>query len=78
MYHSTKYTVLTEIDDRRETFADFYTNRKTSSAARQTHSEEARDTANDVSADKDTTNPQTSNNLQQKIAQAEVIIVYTR
>ncbi len=49
----TKYTVLTEIDDRRETFADFYTNRKTSSAARQTRSEEARDTANDVPANKD-------------------------
>ena len=36
-------------------FADFYTNR-TSSAARQTHSEEAQVSANGVRADKDTAN----------------------
>lgn len=45
------YTVLTEIDDRRETFADFYTNKKASPAARKTHSEEARDNAVDANSD---------------------------
>ena len=43
------YTVLTEVDSRREVFADFYTNKKTSTAARSTHSEDARDTAVNVS-----------------------------
>jgi hypothetical protein len=40
--NGTKYTVLTEINHSREELADFYTNRKASSSARRTHSEEAR------------------------------------
>ena len=53
--NGVEYTVITESDKRREVFADFYTNR-TSSAARQTHSEEAQVSANGVRADKDTAN----------------------
>ena len=41
--NGTEYTVLTEVDSRREAFADFYTNKKTSQPARKTRSEEARD-----------------------------------
>lgn len=49
----TRYTVLTEIDGRRQTFADFYTNKKASPSARKTRSEEARDTdTGDVSGAK--------------------------
>ena len=51
-----EYTVLTEIDSRREAFANFYTNKKASSAARKTRSEEARDTADDASEDKGSDN----------------------
>ena len=40
--NGTIYTVVTERTHNREEFADFYTNKKGSSAARQTHSEEAR------------------------------------
>ncbi len=48
--NGTEYTVLTEVDSRREAFADFYTNKKTSQSARKTRSEEARDIDNsDVS-----------------------------
>ena len=58
--NGVEYTVLTEVDSRREAFANFYTNRKTSSAARKTRSEEARDTADDAFADKGNNNSSTS------------------
>lgn len=55
--NGVKYKVLTEIDARREVFANFFTNRRASSAARKTRSEEARDTADDAQlADKVTAN----------------------
>ncbi|MBR1387289.1 MAG: hypothetical protein IJ553_02635 [Alloprevotella sp.] len=38
-----RYTILTEKKGDKETFWDFYTNKKTSQPARKTHSEEARD-----------------------------------
>ena len=48
-----RYTVLTEVRGGKETFNDFYTNRKTSLSARKTRSEEARDIDNsDVSGAK--------------------------
>ena len=55
----TTYTVVTEVDERREVFADFYTNRKTPSAARKTRSEEARALPDSVSDGKDTINSET-------------------
>lgn len=55
--NGVRYKVLTEIDARREVFANFFTNRRASSAARKTRSEEARDTADDAQlADKVTAN----------------------
>ena len=50
----TRKTVLTEVDNHgHENFADFYTNRKASTAARKTHSEEAQtDTGNALSGAK--------------------------
>ena len=48
-----RYTVLTGVRGGKETFNDFYTNRKTSLSARKTRSEEARDIDNsDVSGAK--------------------------
>lgn len=43
-----RYKVLTEIDARREVFANFFTNSRASSAARKTRSEEARDTTDNA------------------------------
>lgn len=54
--NGVEYTVITENNKGREEFANFYTNRKASSAARKTRSEEARDTADDASEDKGSDN----------------------
>lgn len=48
----TTYTVLTENKHGREEFADFYTNKKGSTAARSTHSEEARGNTDESSGTK--------------------------
>ena len=68
--NGVEYTVLTEIDSRREAFANFYTNRKASSAARKTRSEEARDIADDASADKGSDN---SSNTQEEDARFRTV-----
>ena len=53
--NGTTYTVVTELNKGREEFADFYTDKKASSIARSTHSEEARaDIDNAQSVRKDT------------------------
>ena len=57
--NGVEYTVITENNKGREEFANFYTNRKASSAARKTRSEEARDTADDASTDKGSNNSST-------------------
>lgn len=61
--NGVEYTVITENNKGREEFANFYTNRKASSAARKTRSEEARDTADDASEDKGSDN---SSNTQEE------------
>ncbi|MBQ2056702.1 MAG: hypothetical protein II489_10445 [Bacteroidaceae bacterium] len=60
----TVFTVLTEMNNRSdEVFADFYSNRKASSTARQTHSEEAQaDIDNALSAAKVGINSELSSN----------------
>lgn len=61
--NGVEYTVITENNKGREEFANFYTNRTASSAARKTRSEEARDTADDASEDKGSDN---SSNTQEE------------
>ncbi len=60
----TVFTVLTEMNNRSdEVFADFYSNRKASSIARQTHSEEAQaDIDNALSAAKVSNNSESASN----------------
>ena len=68
--NGVEYTVITENNKGREEFANFYTNRKASSAARKTRSEEARDTADDASEGKGSDN---SSNTQEEDARFRTV-----
>ena len=68
-----KYTVQTEKNNRGiETFADFYTNKKASSTARKTHSEEAQADIDDASRAKVQQNSDSTKELSGKIREHRV------